>query len=90
MSMRNGNLPSIDTKRAEKLVMSLMSVPGKSGQEAAVASIIERELLKAEHPGRGSVHRRDLNHGGVTLSLHRNFGEISALFRYKRNSACHR
>lgn len=47
--MRNhkNSLPQVDTKRAEALVMRLMSVPGKSGQEAAVASIIERELLKS-------------------------------------------
>lgn len=47
--MRNhkNSLPQVDTKRAEALVMRLMSVPGKSGQEAAVASIIERELLNA-------------------------------------------
>ncbi|MCK6474662.1 MAG: M20/M25/M40 family metallo-hydrolase [Planctomycetes bacterium] len=75
MPTRTGKLPTIDTKRADKLVMALMAVPGKSGQEAAVASIIERELLKAGAKRswifRDDAHRKSpfLDRGGQCGNL---------------------
>lgn len=75
--MRNhkNSLPQIDPKRAEALVMRLMAVPGKSGQEAAIASAIERELLKAGAKkswiSRDDAHKKSpfLNRGGQCGNL---------------------
>lgn len=53
-------LPNVD--RALQLLLELMAIPGKSGEEAAVAAFIERQLLAAGAPAnsivRDDAHRR--------------------------------
>ncbi len=51
-----------DSKRATELVLELMAIPGKSGQEGAVAEFVERKLrdagARAAMIQRDNVHRR--------------------------------
>ena len=49
-----------DTQRAIDLVMKLMAIPGRSGEEAEVASLIEHRLREAGAPA--SAIRRDAAH----------------------------
>jgi tripeptide aminopeptidase len=42
--------PSPDLDRAEQLVLELMAIPGKSGEEADVATYIQKQLSEAELP----------------------------------------
>jgi tripeptide aminopeptidase len=65
-----------DTRRAIDLVMRLMAIPGKSGDEAEVAGFIERQLRQAGAPGsalhRDAAHRRTPiggNSGNLVLKL---------------------
>ena len=46
---RNGS-PEPDLEKATELVIKLMAIPGKSGNEAGVADLITRELIKAGAP----------------------------------------
>jgi len=54
--------PEPDLTRALKLVMQLMAIPGKSGEEARVAAFITRQLRRAGAPASAiwtdSAHRR--------------------------------
>jgi len=43
-------LPTPDKARAQQLVLELMAIPGKSGEEAGVAEYIRRKLLAAGVP----------------------------------------
>jgi tripeptide aminopeptidase len=43
-------VPEADGDRAIDLVMKLLAIPGKSGQEGAVAEFIKKQLLKAGAP----------------------------------------
>mgnify|MGYP001547457133 CR=1 FL=1 len=51
-----------DSRRALDLVIRLMAIPGRSGEEAEVASFVERRLRDARAPAsavqRDSAHRR--------------------------------
>ena len=65
-----------DTERAVDLVMKLMAIPGRSGNEAEVASFIERRLREAGAPAsairRDAAHRRTPlrgNSGNLVLRL---------------------
>jgi tripeptide aminopeptidase len=65
-----------DLRRAVELVMELMAVPGKSGDELAVSQLVEATLLEAgAKPSmirRDTVHRRTLlagNTGNLMLKL---------------------
>lgn len=49
-----------DLKRASELVLELMAIPGKSGEEGAVADVIERKLLAAGAPA-DSIRRDQVN-----------------------------
>src|SRR3954469_20186122 len=45
---RPGTMPTeIDVKRVEALVLELLNIPGKSGQETAVSQFIQDRLLAA-------------------------------------------
>ena len=48
-------LPSPDLTRAQRLVLDLMAIPGKSGEEAAVADFIRGKLLAAGAPAEAIV-----------------------------------
>ncbi len=52
--------PVPDAKRATRLVLELLAIPGKSGGEGAVADLIERALLDAG--AKASMIRRDKVH----------------------------
>ena len=65
-----------NARRATDLVMRLMAIPGKSGEEAAVARFIEQRLREAGAPTsavqRDAVHRRTPvggNTGNLVLRL---------------------
>jgi len=65
-----------DTRRALDLVIKLMAIPGRSGDEAGVAGFIERRLREAGAPAaavrRDAVHRRTPvggNTGNLVLRL---------------------
>lgn len=60
MKARNGKLHQPDTRRATDLVMRLMAIPGRSGEEAEVAGFIEERLRAAGAPA--SAIRRDSAH----------------------------
>ncbi len=47
MNKREATPPEPNKRRAKDLVMKLMAIPGKSGEEAKVAEFITKELLKA-------------------------------------------
>ena len=68
--------PSPDLARAEKLVLELMAIPGKSGEEAAVAEYIRGKLLAAGAPADAiktdNAHKQALiagNTGNLILKL---------------------
>jgi tripeptide aminopeptidase len=60
MRARNGKLHQPDTRRATDLVMRLLAIPGRSGEEAKVAGFIEDRLRAAGAPR--SAIRRDAAH----------------------------
>ena len=69
-------LPTPDLTRAQQLVLELMAIPGKSGDEAAVADYIRGKLLAAGAPGDAiktdNAHKQALiagNTGNLILRL---------------------
>jgi tripeptide aminopeptidase len=48
--------PNVDTKAALAMVMELMAIPGKSGQETAVAQYITKKLREAGAPASALRH----------------------------------
>jgi tripeptide aminopeptidase len=69
-------LPTPDLTRAQQLVMELMAIPGKSGEEAAVADYIRGKLLAAGAPQGAlktdNAHKQALiasNTGNLILKL---------------------
>ena len=50
--------PTPDLARAQQLVLELMAIPGKSGEEAAVADYIRGKLLRRGCAGRGDQDRQ--------------------------------
>jgi tripeptide aminopeptidase len=69
-------LPTPDLARAEKLVLELMAIPGKSGEEAGVAEYIRSKLLAAGAPVEAiktdNAHKQALiagNTGNLILKL---------------------
>lgn len=48
----------LDAEQAVRLVEQLMAIPGKSGEEAAVAHFVRQRLLAAGMPERSVVHDR--------------------------------
>jgi tripeptide aminopeptidase len=69
-------VPSPDPARAEKLVLDLMAIPGKSGEEAGVAEYIRGKLLAAGAPADAiktdNAHKQALiagNTGNLILKL---------------------
>ncbi len=56
----SNNYPSIsiDSKRATQLVTQMMAIPGKSGEEAAIAQFIIDQLRKAGVPAKSIVEDR--------------------------------
>src|SRR5262245_52481407 len=66
---REPAVPSPDLKRAERLVLDLMAIPAKSGEEAPVAAYIRDKLLAAGAPADAIVtdnaHERALIKGST-------------------------
>src|SRR5687768_4325546 len=69
-------LPTPDLARAQRLVLELMAIPGKSGEEAAVADYIRGKLLAAGAPADAIVsdnaHQHTIlkgNTGNLILKL---------------------
>jgi len=73
---RSTTAPELDLSRAEQLVLELMAIPGKSGEEADVAEYIRQKLLAAGAPAAAihtdNAHRHALirgNTGNLILKL---------------------